>query len=126
MCIRDSGYRVDQEEIRPLAADDKTLLAVEQEIVPFIFRPASGAEEVGTASRLGEAFGGKKLALQQRPHIFFFLLVGAVQNDRVADQSVSYTHLKCLPGIYFNKAVFGLSNKIHDPIFETCLLLHLG
>ena len=53
-------------------------------MVAAILGPGRGAEEVGTAARLGEALGREEFALEQRRDIAFFLGIGAVAEDGVA------------------------------------------
>ena len=80
------GSGVDQEKVGPLGAHDEPFLAVEEEMVAAALGHRGGAEKIAAAPRLGEAFGGKTLAGQQRFDVVFLLGVAAVADDGVADQ----------------------------------------
>ena len=80
------GARVDQEVVGRRSANDKALLAVEQKVIAAILRHGRGAEEVGSAARLGEALGCEDLTAQQGRNVLFLLGIRTVQHDRVAHQ----------------------------------------
>ena len=55
-------------------------------MIPHVLGPGGGAEEVGAAPGLGQAFGGEEIAPQEGLDVLFSLFVRAVLNDGVTDQ----------------------------------------
>jgi len=77
---------VKQKEIRSLAADDKALLPVDEEVISHVFGFGGCSEKVGAAPGFRQALRGKKIAPQERFDIFLLLFIRAVKDNRIADQ----------------------------------------
>ena len=80
------GPGIEEKIIRPLAADDETLLAVDQEIIPAILGFGRGAEKIRSAPWFGQAFRGENISPEKGLDILFLLFVRSVLDDGVADQ----------------------------------------
>ena len=61
-------------------------MTVQKEGIPHVFSFRCRSKEIRPAPGFGKAFGCKNIAAQERPDIFFFLCIGAVQDDGVTDQ----------------------------------------
>ena len=79
------GPDVGEEEIRALGADDESLHAPNQEMVPLVFGSARGAEEVGSAAGLRQRLCGHQLALQHRLQVAPLLFLGAEDIEGLTD-----------------------------------------
>ena len=84
-CLR-VGSGVNEEVVRAFSAHDKTLLPVQEKMIPLVFGHGCGTEKVGPAPGFRQALGGKKLAFEKGFHVSFLLLIRAVEDDGVAHQ----------------------------------------